>query len=95
MLSHAIVRPPAANFADGLTSVDLGKPDLAKALDQHAHYCATLERCGLALTRLPVDADFPDSTFVEDTAIVTRDFAILARPGAVARTGEVARIEST
>src|SRR5579863_1077082 len=93
MFTHAIVRPPAANFADGLTNADLGKPDLTKALDQHAHYCAALERCGLALTYLPTDADFPDSTFVEDTAVAACDFAILARPGAAARAGEVAGIE--
>ncbi len=93
IFTHAIVRPPPANFADGLTRVDLGKPDLTKALDQHAHYCAALERCGLALTHLPADARFPDATFVEDTAVVTRDFAILARPGAAARAGEVAGIE--
>ena len=95
MLTHGLVRPPGANFADGLTSVDLGKPDVSKALEQHARYCAALEQCGLALTRLPADADFPDSTFVEDTAILARDVAILTRPGAAARAGEVARIEPT
>lgn len=95
MLTHALVRPPSANFAHGLTRVDLGKPDVAKALEQHARYCSALERCGLVLTRLAGDADFPDSTFVEDTAIVTGDVAILTRPGAAARAGEVARIEPT
>ncbi|MGH8123670.1 MAG: hypothetical protein ACREPT_12965, partial [Rudaea sp.] len=83
------------NFADGLTSANLGKPDVAKALEQHARYCAALEQCGLALTRLPADAEFADSTFVEDTAIVIGDIAILTRPGAAARAGEVARIEPT
>ncbi|HEY8009381.1 MAG TPA: arginine deiminase family protein [Rudaea sp.] len=95
MLTHALVRPPSANFADGLTSVALGKPDVARALEQHACYCAALEQCGLVLTRLAADADFPDSAFVEDTAIVTGDVAILTRPGAAARAGEVARIEPT
>ena len=95
MLTHAVVRPPSANFADGLTGVGLGKPDVARALEQHGRYCATLEQCGLALTRLPADADFPDSTFVEDTAVVAQDVAILTRPGAAARLGEVRRIEPT
>ena len=94
MFTRAIVRPPAANFADGLTSADLGAPDLCKALDQHARYCAALERCGLQLTALPPDENFPDATFVEDTAIVTADFAVLTRPGAPARAGEVAQIEA-
>ncbi len=95
MFTRAIVRPPAANFAAGLTSVDLGKPDFAKALEQHARYCDALQRCGLALTRLPADARYPDSTFVEDTAIVTDRFAILTRPGAPSRAGEVAGMEPT
>ena len=92
MFKHAIVRPPAANFADGLTSVDLGKPDFAKALEQHARYCEALKQCGLTLTRLPADPQFPDSTFVEDTAVLTPGAAITTRPGAASRTGEVASI---
>jgi dimethylargininase len=95
MFKQAIVRPPAANFGDGLTSADLGKPDFAKALEQHARYCAALEQCGLALTRLPADPQFPDSTFVEDTAVLTPSCAILTRPGATSRAGEVAGIEPT
>ena len=93
MLTRAIVLPPSATFAQGLTSVDLGVPDVALARAQHDRYCATLERCGLTLTRLPADDDFPDSTFVEDTAILANDCAILTRPGASARTGEVDRVE--
>jgi dimethylargininase len=87
--THAIVRPPAASYADGITTSDLGPPDLALALEQHAEYCRTLERLGLSLTRLAADAEFPDSTFVEDAAIVTSKGAILSRPGAPSRTGEV------
>jgi dimethylargininase len=95
MFSRAIVRPPAASLAEGLTSAALGKPDVAKALQQHALYCAALEQCDLTLTQLPPDTDFPDSTFVEDTAIVTSCVAILTRPGAPSRQGEVARIAAT
>lgn len=95
MFTGAIVRPPASNFAQGLTSAGLGLPDLEKALAQHARYCATLERCGLAVTALPAESDFPDATFVEDTAVVTSTFAVLTRPGAPARRGEVASIEPT
>ena len=78
--TSAIVRPPAATFASGITSSNLGPPDLALALDQHASYCRNLERLGLSLVRLPADPEFPDSTFVEDTAVVTGRGAILARP---------------
>src|SRR3954471_433826 len=90
--THAIVRPPAASFADGITSSHLGPPDLEQALAQHEAYCRTLERLGLSLTRLPADPKFPDSTFVEDAAIVTGRGAILTRPGAPSRAGEVAAL---
>src|SRR3984885_3046431 len=90
--TRAIVRPPGSTFADGLTSANLGKPDLTKALQQHAAYCAALQRCGLALTRLDSDAAFPDSTFVEDPAVLTDNLAILTNPGALARQGEVTGI---
>ncbi|HEY8258312.1 MAG TPA: arginine deiminase family protein [Gemmatimonadales bacterium] len=87
--TRAIVRPPGATFAAGITSSNLGRPDLALALAQHEAYCAALEGLGLALTRLPADPAFPDSTFVEDAAIVTSEGAILTRPGAPSRAGEV------
>ena len=90
--TRAIVRPPAATFAAGITSSGLGPPDLALALEQHEAYCRTLERLGLSLIRLPPDPDFPDSTFVEDAAIVTTRGAILTRPGAPSRAGEVAAL---
>ncbi len=70
MFTRAIVRPPAQNFFEGLTTSGLGAPDYQRALAQHQAYCAALEQCGLALTRLEADSDYPDSTFVEDAAVV-------------------------
>ena len=87
--TRAIVCPPAVSFADGITSPGLGPPDLALALVQHEAYCRMLERLGLSLVRLPADPSFPDSTFVEDAAIVTSRGAILTCPGAPSRAGEV------
>jgi dimethylargininase len=92
MFTRAIVRPPGANFAAGLTTVDLGTPDYDRALAQHDRYCQALQECGLTLTRLPPDLRYPDSTFVEDVAILTERGAILTRPGAPSRAGEVAAI---
>lgn len=91
---RAIVCPPALNFAEGLTTVDLGVPDYALALAQHMAYCTALQQCGLELAYLPADTGYPDSTFVEDTAILTSNGAILTRPGASSRSGEVAAIGS-
>ena len=88
----AIVRPPGPGFEKGITSSGLGPPDLAKAKEQHEAYCRALERCGVEVIRLEAEARFPDSTFVEDVAILTPRNAILARPGAPSRLGEVATI---
>ena len=90
--TRAIVRPPAATLAAGITSSRLGPPDLTLALEQHEAYCRALAGLGLSLVRLPPDPDFPDSTFVEDAAIVTSRSAILTRPGAASRAGEVAAL---
>jgi 23S rRNA (cytosine1962-C5)-methyltransferase len=95
MFTRAIVRQPAANFAEGLTAVDFGLPDYQKTLVQHAKYCAALETCGLSLTHLEGDARYPDSTFVEDVAILTENGALLTRPGAESRAGEVTGITLT
>ena len=92
MLTRAIVREPGRNFSSGETSVDLGKPDYELALRQHEAYCRALESCGLELIRLPADERFPDSTFVEDTAIVTDRGAVITRLGAPSRTGETDEI---
>jgi len=89
LFRRAIVRSPAENFADGLTTADLGKPDFRLALAQHEAYCQALEDCGLEVLRLPPDKKYPDSTFVEDTAVLTGRSAIFCRPGAASRIGEV------
>jgi len=89
------VRTPGENFSDGLTTSDLGQPDSSKVLAQHEAYCNALEQCGLDLVRLGADLEHPDSTFVEDTAVLTAKSALLARPGAASRLGEVAGIRET
>lgn len=90
--AHAIVRQPARSMIDGLTSVDLGRPDPDRAARQHRAYVDALEACGLEVTVLPADERFPDSVFVEDTALLTPRGAILTRPGAASRWGETALI---
>ncbi len=89
MFTKAIVRAPSRNFATGLTSVDLGAPDFERALEQHHAYCKALVSCGLFVTRLPSDDCFPDSTFIEDTAVLTPRVAVITRPGAASRLGEI------
>ena len=92
MFRHAIVRPPGATYAQGLTSSGEGAPDLARALEQHRLYCEALESCGLSLHPAPTDDACPDGTFVEDTAVIAGQMAVITRPGAPSRQGETASI---
>jgi dimethylargininase len=87
---HAIARLPSENFAAGLTSVALGTPSFETAYRQHAAYVEALHACGLTVTVLEPEPEFPDSTFVEDTAVLFGRHAVMTRPGARSREGEVA-----
>jgi dimethylargininase len=68
--------------------------DLERAVAQHAAYAALLRSLGLELVELPADAAFPDCCFVEDVAVVLDEVALLTRPGAPSRRGEIAAIEA-
>ena len=88
MFTRAIVKRPGVSFIDGITTSNLGKPSLNRALAQHDAYIAELEQCGLDVTVLEADERYPDSTFIEDTAILTRRLAVITNPGAKSRNGE-------
>ena len=88
MFKHAIVRIVSKNFQYGLTTSKLGKPDHNKALIQHLNYIKALRNCGLKVLTLEADDRFPDSTFVEDTAVINEDLVIIANLGATSRKGE-------
>jgi len=91
--TYAIVRPPGRSFVNGLSTANLGMPNYERALKQHAAYVQALENCGLTIYSLPPDEQHPDSTFVEDTALLTPVCAIILRPGALSRRGEIEAIE--
>jgi dimethylargininase len=95
LFTRAIVRIPGSNFDAGLTTVDFGRPVLDLVLEQHRRYCEALLECGLKLTTLAADLGFPDSTFVEDAAVITPRGAVLMRPGAASRLGEVDAIRAS
>ena len=71
-----------------LSFVRRGAIDVALARRQHAAYCHALETLGCEVIALPALANFPDSVFVEDVALVFDEFAIATRPGAESRQGE-------
>lgn len=87
--NHVIVRRPCKAMVDGITSApELGKPDYKLALKEHDAYIEALKQCDVDVTVLPADERYPDSCFVEDPALITRECAIITNPGAESRNGE-------
>jgi dimethylargininase len=66
--------------------------DLNQARQQHHEYEQCLKEAGCRLIRLPAEPELPDSVFVEDTAIVLDELAVIARPGAESRRAETASV---
>jgi len=93
MYKKTIVKIPSESYICGLTTSDLGRPILEKALEQHQAYIEALKKCGTDVTILPSNIEFPDSTFVEDTAVLTPKFAVISNPGALSRNGEIHEME--
>ena len=91
--TRAILRKPGKSMIKGFRSADLGIPDYALALRQHDDYVRTLQLCGLETLVLPAQEGYPDSVFVEDTALLTNACAIITRPGAESRRGETEGIK--
>ncbi len=85
----ALTRPvPGSLGACELTHLERVPIDVARARAQHAAYERRLESAGCHVHRLPALDDAPDSVFVEDTAVVLDELAIITRPGAPSRQGE-------
>lgn len=89
MFKNVIVRRPCKAMVDGITTADLGKPDYDLALKQHDSYIESLKECGVEVTILEANEEFPDSCFVEDVALCTKHCVIVTRPGALSRRKEV------
>jgi dimethylargininase len=87
-----IVRTPSSSVVNGLRADDRGNPTYEGVLAEHAAYIRAVSRVGIEVTVLPPLDAFPDSIFVEDPALVFPEGAILLRPGAPTRAGEVAEI---
>jgi dimethylargininase len=90
---NAIIRKPSRSIINGLSSVALGIPDYDRACEQHSEYVRALEGCGLKILALDPLEEYPDSTFVEDVALLTTECAIITRPGAKSREGEIEGME--
>ena len=90
--TYAITRKPGRNFAQGLTTANLGLPGYERVLQQHKSYVEALKSVGLKIIELDALVDYPDAHFIEDTAVVTPEVAIITNPGATSRQGEEASI---
>lgn len=90
--SHAITRKPSASITAGLRAVDTGTPSLDLMAQHHADYIAALRSTGATVVELPALEAFPDSVFVEDTALCLPEGAVVMRPGAPSRLGEAAEM---
>jgi len=88
MFAYALTRKPGRNFFQGLSTANLGPPNYEIIIKQHASYVDTLKTIGIIVIELDPQPDYPDAHFVEDTAVVVPEVAVIARPGAAARQGE-------
>jgi dimethylargininase len=93
MALRALTREVSPALADcELTFLDRQPIDAGRAAAQHDAYCAALAALGLDVVRLPGDPTLPDCCFVEDTAVVVDEVAVLASMGAPSRRGEVTAV---
>src|SRR5262245_34668415 len=75
-----------------LTFLERRPIDLELARRQHGLYERCLAELGCRIHQLPEDQGLPDSVFVEDTCMVLDELAVLTRPGAKSRRGELPAI---
>src|ERR1044071_4243624 len=97
VLSHgtmiAVTRPVSPTLAEcELTHLAREPIDVARATAQHAAYEQRLCELGARIVRVPAAPELPDSVFVEDTAIVLAEIAVITRPGAPRRRLETAAV---
>lgn len=86
----ALVRLPAANLADGLTThIDRVTIDAELADQQWDGYVGALVEAGWTPIEVAVADNLADSVFVEDTAVVLGGTAVITNPGAESRRGEI------
>ena len=89
----AVTRAVSPTLADcELTHRPRDPIDIADATAQHTYYEEALRSLGAAVVRAPPEPTLPDAVFVEDTALVLDEAAVLTRPGAPTRRPEVESI---
>jgi len=89
MIRRAFTRAVSPRLAEcQLTHLERVPIDPARARNQHAAYERALQGAGFEIVRLPELADDPDAVFVEDTALILGEHAVITRPGVASRANE-------
>ena len=95
MSTIAITREISANVDRcELTHLSRDRIDLKIATLQHAQYQAVLAELGCELQSLAGEPELPDCVFVEDTAVVLDEVAVITRPGAASRRAETVAVRA-
>lgn len=91
---HALVRSPEKTFSKCISSHPQRHTiDVNRARSQHATYCNVLSELGVDVIHLPPDDEHPDACFVEDTAVIVGQKALIGRMAKASRRGESAAVE--
>ena len=78
-----------------ITHIERTPIDLEVARAQHREYVQTLKALACEVIELSAESDLPDSVFVEDTAFILPELAVITRPGADSRKPETESILQT
>lgn len=90
----AITRLPGPEIVRcELTHLERQPIDFARALAQHCAYQTALRNAGADVIELPADPAHPDGVFVEDTAVVVDEVAVVAAPAPISRRAEPRAVE--
>lgn len=93
MMVLAITRQVSPRFNEcEITHIERTPIDLYIARTQHRAYVNALEELGCKVLELPAEPELPDSVFVEDTAFILPELAVITRPGADSRKPETESI---
>src|SRR3954465_8572937 len=96
MSTTALIRRPSPHLDEGIVShIEREPVDVARAVEQWEGYVAALQASGWTCVEVPPADDCPDSVFVEDTMVVYREPAVIARAGAGVRRPAAAAADVT